>query len=413
MKRQLVSLTIAIAASTVSTMALSTRAQGEDWPMWRGPRGDGVSLESKAPMKWSTTENVRWKTKIAGVGRSSPIVVGDSVFVTAFDTTSQSRQLFRVDKESGKVVWATTVHTAPSENQHKFNTSASATPASDGKLVFTVFVDDKQLVVAATDWKGEVVWKKFLGTYFSRHGFAASPVLCDEGLIINGHQDGDAFVSLLTPSTGEEVWRYKPETNLRSFSTPLVGIVDGQRQIVLAGANQTLGLDPKTGERIWFVAGPSEKVVCSPSIGLGHVFSFGGSPAVRACAIKQDGLKNESEQNIIWKTEKGMPYVPTPVLYGERFHIVDDLGIYTCLDPITGKVLKALRKSGNTYSSPIGVADRVYLFDDSGTCTIIANNNQYEVLAKNSLDEVVQTTPAFSDGSMYIRSEDHLWRIEE
>jgi hypothetical protein len=92
---------------------------------------------------------------------------------------------------------------------------------------------------------------------------------------------------------------------------------------------------------------------------------------------------------------------------------VDDLGIYTCLDPITGKVLKALRKSGNTYSSPIGVAERVYLFDDSGTCTIIANNNKYEVLAKNSLDEVVQTTPAFSGGSMYIRSDDHLWRIEE
>jgi outer membrane protein assembly factor BamB len=284
--------------------------------------------------------------------------------------------------------------------------------ASDGKLIFSVFVDDQKLTVVAQDWNGNVVWQASPGTFFSKHGFAASPVLCPDGLIVNGHQDGDAFVVLLNPETGMERWRYKPDASLRSFSTPLVVDVEGQTQIVLAGAKQTLALDPKTGLRLWYVDGPTEKVVCSPSVGLGHVFSFGGSPEARAIAIKQGGQGNVTDTHIVWTKERGMPYVPTPLLYGDLLHVIDDTGIYTCIEPISGKVLTTKRKGGNTYSSPIGAADRVYMFDDTGMCLVIANNSKYEVLAKNDLGELVQTTPAFADGALYVRSESHLWRIE-
>lgn len=396
---------------SVDVWAVDPIAAPLDWPMWRGPRSDGLSLESVPPLEWSSTKNIAWKTEIPGDGRSSPIVAGDSVFLTTSIAETQSRRLLRIDRESGKVDWNVEIHVGPTEQQHKFNTSASSTPATDGMRVYCTFVDNENMIVAAVDWHGDVVWKTSPGSFMSKHGFAASPVICDEGLLVNGHQDGQAFVVLLDPTQGEEIWRYKPDVDLRSFSTPVVTEIDGTRQIILTGAKQTLGLDPKTGTKIWWVDGPTEKVVCTPSIGLGHIFSFGGSPDVRAIAIKQGGAGDLTNTNIVWTIERGMPYVPTPLLNKEYLHIIDDMGIYTCLNPLTGKSLKTIRKGGNTYSSPVGTSDRIYLFDDTGLCTVIANGPNFEVLAKNSLEELVQTTPAIADNSLYVRSEKHLWRI--
>lgn len=384
-----------------------------DWPMWRGPRCDGISLESTAPLEWSTTKNVAWKTEIPGDGRSSPIVAGDSVFVTTSIAQSQSRRLLRIDRKTGEIQWNSELHIGPTEQQHKFNTSASSTPATDGMRIYCTFVDDEKMIVVAVDWHGDIVWKVSPGSFLSKHGFAASPVICDEGVLVNGHQDGIAFVVLLDPSNGEELWRYKPDVDLRSFSTPVLAEIDGARQIILSGAKQTLGLDPKTGEKIWWVDGPTEKVVCTPSIGLGHIFAFGGSPDVRAIAIRQGGTGDLTKTNIAWTIERGMPYVPTPLLSRDYLHIIDDMGIYTCLNPLTGKSLKTIRKGGNTYSSPVGTKDRIYLFDDTGLCTVIANGPNFEVLAKNSIEELVQSTPAIADNSLYVRSERYLWKISE
>ena len=118
-----------------------------------------------------------------------------------------------------------------------------------------------------------------------------------------------------------------------------------------------------------------------------------------------------TKTNIVWTKERSMPYVPTPLLLDQYLHVVNDAGIYSCVEPVSGNVLKTLRKGGNTYSSPVGFGNKVYFFDDTGLCTVIRNNADYEVIAKNSLDEIVQTSPAISDGALYIRSESHLWKI--
>lgn len=395
----------------LAIFCLSMEARGEDWPMWRGPRGDGIGQGFDVPATWSTSENIRWKLAIPGEGRSSPIVCKDSVFVTTSLTEPLSRRLIRIDRDTGRMVWDVEVHRGPTEKQHRQNTSASSTPATDGQRIYCAFVDDRKMVVSAVDWDGKIVWTVTPGGYFASHGFAASPVLCDGGVLINGHQDGGAFVVLLDGVTGKERWRYKPETNLRSFSTPVLTTIEGGRQIILAGAKQTVGLDPESGERIWWVDGPTEKFVCTPSIGLGHIFSFGGSPSERAFAIRQGGRGDLTKTNIVWTKERSMPYVPTPLLLGKYLHIMNDAGIYSCVEPVSGDVLKTLRKGGNNYSSPVGIRDKVYFFDDSGLCTVIRNSPDYEVLAKNSLDELVQASPAISEGALYIRGERHLWRI--
>ena len=185
------------------------------------------------------------------------------------------------------------------------------------------------------------------------------------------------------------------------------------RQIILTGVKQTVGLEPESGERIWWVNGPTEKFVCTPSIGLGHIFSFGGSPSERAFAIRQGGLGDLTETHIAWTKERSMPYVPTPLLFGNYLHIVNDAGIYTCIEPTSGNVLKTLRKGGNNYSSPVGIGDKMYFFDDSGLCTVIRNSSEYEVIAKNELNELVQTSPAIADGALFVRSEHHVWRRSE
>ncbi len=385
----------------------------EDWPGWRGPRGDGISLDATAPLHWSTTENIVWRTPLPGAGRSSPIVVGNRVFVTAGDPIDETRRVICIDESTGKLLWNVVAHQGPAGTMHRFNSTASSTPVSDGKSVFAVFVDDKGLYVVAVDFEGKIVWSKSPGTYFSNHGFAASPVVYGEGVIVNGHQDGEAFVCMLRKHDGQELWRFKPKMNLRSFSTPVLTTFDGNDQLILTGASQTLALDPKTGEQIWFADGPSQKFVCTPAIGHGMVFSFGGSPDKHAMAVRLGGHGDILTTHLKWRNERSMPYVPSPILVGDRLHIINDSGVYTCLDAPTGETLFSGRKLGSVSSSPVSVADRIYFFEDSGACTIIQNSPDFQVLARNELLETVQTTPAVCHGSLYVRTEMHLIRISE
>lgn len=383
-------------------------ASAADWPGWRGPNGDGISSETEAPLQWSPTENVAWKSPVPGVGRSSPIVWGERVFVTTGDSTDNSRRVLSFERETGKLLWNVSVHQGPGGKMHRFNTTASSTPATDGNLVFAAFVDDKELTVFAIDFNGKVVWSAKPGTFFSNHGFAACPVIYNEGVIINGHRDGNAFVVMLDRKDGHEIWRHQPAVNIRSFSTPVLTQVDGQDQLILTGATQTQGIDPKTGKTIWFAAGPSQKFVSSPTVGQGMVFSFGGSPDKRAMAVRLGGEGDVSQSHVVWRMEKSMPYIPSAILVGDYLHIINDNGVYSCIEPKSGKVLNTGRKLGAVNSSPISVAGRIYFFEDSGVCTVIENGPSFNVLSKNELGETVYSTPAVSEGQLFVRTESNL-----
>jgi outer membrane protein assembly factor BamB len=386
-------------------------SRAEDWPAWRGPRGDGVSSESSPPVHWSATEKVVWKTPVPGFGRSSPIVQGERVFVTTGDAADDSRRVLCFDRDSGRVLWNVAVHHGAGGRMHRLNTTASSTPAADSQCVYAVFIDDRALRVFALDHAGGLAWSASPGSFDSQHGFAASPVLYGEGVIVNGHQDGEAFVVLLRRDDGAEIWRYRPKINLRSFSTPVLIEHEGREQLILAGASQTVALDPRTGEMIWFAEGPSEKFVSTPAVGHGLVFSFGGSPSKRAMAVRLGGSGDVLATHVVWRNERSMPYVPSPVLAGDFLHVISDDGVYTCLDPTTGAVQYNGRKLGPVSSSPVVAAGRVYFFEDSGRCTVVENGAAFEVVAMNEIGEAVYTTPAFAAGSLFVRTESNLVRI--
>ncbi|MGE0758610.1 MAG: PQQ-binding-like beta-propeller repeat protein [Pirellulaceae bacterium] len=386
-------------------------AAEENWSGWRGARGDGISRHREVPLSWTPSENIAWKTPLAGAGRSSPIIWGRRVFLTTSLPTDHTRHVLCLDIATGQVMWDTVVHRGAEGKMHKFNTPASSTPTTDGERVYAIFIDEQGMQVVATDVQGRIVWSKRPGTFYSQHGFAASPVLYRDGLVVNGHQDGEAFVVMLDARTGEERWRYKPAINLRSFSTPVLTQQDGRDLLILTGASQTAALDPLDGQLIWHVQGPSEKFVCTPSVGHGMVFSFGGSPEKIAMAIRLGGSGNVAASHVAWRIERGMPYVPTPLLYGDLLHIVNDLGIYTCLEPATGKTLFSKRAFGPMYSSPIAVEERIYFFEDTGRCTVVRNGRDLDVLATNELGAEVYTTPAVADGCLIVRTVSHVVRI--
>lgn len=390
---------------------MTTGAHAEDWPAWRGPRGDGISLEVDVPQTWSPDNNLAWRTELPGVGRSSPIVSGPHVFVTTGVAEDLTRRVLCLDRNSGKVLWNTVVHTGPGGKMHQDNTMASSTPVTDGTSVFCVFVDDYGMTVASLDMQGEIRWKSTPGTFYSNHGFAASPVLAGTGIIINGQQDGTAFVCMLDKQTGSELWRYTPAVNQRSFSTPVLIQHQGQQQLILTGSQQTVALDPDNGTLIWHAEGPSEKFVCTPSVGHGLVFSFAGSPSKKAHAVRLGGHGDVSQTHIAWKTERSMPYVPSPLLVGDYLHIVNDLGVYSCLEPVSGKVLHTARALGSTYSSPIAAAGRIYMFEDTGRCTVFENRPGFHIIARNDLHEEVYTTPAVSNGQIFVRTVQSLYCI--
>ena len=403
--------TVKPAAVGLILTVVTTTATADNWPMWRGPNGDGVSQEADVPLRWSPTENIVWRKPIRGVGNSSPIVWGDAVFVTSADLDSRERLLMRIDRRSGDVEWMRTVAIAEIEPMHRLNSPASGTPATDGELVYVMFQTGDELLIKAYDFLGEEVWSQIPGEFKSRHGFNSSPVIDGDSLLISGIQDGeDAFIARLDCLSGAIDWKRTVDNPVRSFSTPFLFTSGGQRLAVLSGANRTIGYDPLRGEILWTVNGPAEKTVSSLVCDDDRVFVAGGRDNM-LLAIRPDGSQQVGDSQVVWRATRGIPYVTSPLMYGGYLHVISDEGIYSCFDPASGEVLLRKRLGGTWSSSPVGACDRVYLTSESGVTTVITAGPDFEVLSHNDVGEPVYASLAVSQGELFVRGKDHLFRI--
>jgi len=190
-------------SALLSLFILSHNLSAENWPGWRGPRGDGTSLEKNVPTEWSATKNILWKTPIPGKGHASPIVWGDRIFLVTCDEKTQERLLQCVERTNGKVLWKRTVVKSPLERVHRLNSRASSTPATDGTHVYVSFLDQKEMVVAAYDFTGKPVWQVRPGVFASVHGYCSSPVIWKDKLIVNGDHDGPSYIVGLDRQSGK------------------------------------------------------------------------------------------------------------------------------------------------------------------------------------------------------------------
>lgn len=392
-------------------VSVSGRTFGENWPAWRGPRGDGTSLEKDVPVNWSATENIVWKVPIPGKGHASPIVWGDRIFVvTALEDRNQ-RVLLCLDRANGRALWQRVVLESPLEKLHALNSRASSTPATDGEKVYVSFLDRDKMFVAAYDFDGNEVWSVRPGVFSSRHGYCSSPVLWKDKVLVNGDHDGPAYLAALDRATGETIWKTPRPNKTRSYCPPIVRHIEGRNQMILSGSLCVASYDPDTGEQHWIIDGPTEQYVASLVYNGDLLFMTCGFPDRFVQAIRPNGSGNVTKTHVAWQIEKDCAYVPSPIAIGPYFLGISDTGAATCYEAATGKSLWRERLGPHFSASLVTANGLAYFLSDKGVMTIVKPGPKFEVVARNDLGEQMRASPAISDGQIYLRGANNLYRI--
>lgn len=426
-------MTTRFALSGLHALLVLTAAAvgGENWPGWRGPRGDGTSLDQEVPVHWDAVkgENLVWKVPLAGTGHAGPMIWDDRIFIVACNEESHERTLTCLDRPTGKTLWQKGVFRGPLESKHALNSFASSTPATDGKLVYVSFLEAEdrtipapnvgtprnitpgKMVVAAYDFDGNQKWLVKPGPFISAHGYCASPVLFENLVIVNGDQDGDSYLVALDKETGKEAWRINRQHKIRSYVTPLIREIDGRTQMVLSGSKHILSLNPRDGSQHWVIQGPTEQYVASMVFDGKLLFMAAGYPTYHVMAIRPDGRGDVTETHVAWHETKVACYVPSPVVVNGYLLVADDRGTVNCFAAESGERLWQERLGNHFSASLVTAGGLVYLVADDGRTKVVRPGPKLEVVADNPLGEFCFSSPAIAHDRIYIRGEKHLFCI--
>jgi outer membrane protein assembly factor BamB len=401
-------------------LALPAAAVAEDWPLFRGPTGQGVSSETDVPLHWSATENVAWKVEVPGAGWSSPVVAGDRVYLTTATDGGAACRVLAFDRATGRAVWDKEVFRQTIGRLERKNSPASPTPAADGERVYAVFGDGS---VACLDRDGAVVWTNRDFPHYSQHGLGASPVLYRELLVMpyDGSSSGpdkqvgwkkpweEAKLVAFDKATGKVRWVGRRGPSRIAHVTPVVVAVDGRDQLLSSAGDVIQGFDPATGERLWSVYSKGEGVVPSPVWCDGLAVAASGFEAPTLRAVRPGGKGREPE--LAWELTRQVPTIPSGVYVKPHLFTVSDKGVAQCVGAVTGRVVWSERV-GEAYSaSPVAAAGRVYLLSEAGVTTVVEAGPAFRVLARNPVGERCQASLAISRGQVFLRGEKHLYCI--
>ncbi|MGE5193477.1 MAG: PQQ-binding-like beta-propeller repeat protein [Deltaproteobacteria bacterium] len=399
----------------------------ENWPGWRGPRGDGTSLETGVPIRWSDTENIAWRVDVPCAGHASPIVWEDRVFLVGTDLEHHDRVVTAYDRKTGKLLWERSVVRSPLEGKHRLNSYASSTPATDGKLVYVSFLEKKeppeknQMLVAACDFDGNERWKVRPGVFSSVHGYCSSPVVFEDTVIVNGDHDGESYIVALNRTTGETVWKIPRENRTRSYCTPIIRDIGGRTQMLLSGSKCVASYDPRNGALHWTIDGPTEQFVASLLYTHDLVFVTAGFPELHVLTIKPTGRGKITDSDIAWHhTGKIASYVPSPIAVGDYIFVASDFGVATCFDARDGTIYWSKNLSRHYSASLVTAGGLAYFLDDNGVMQVIRPGKEFDAVAVNRLFAAAEgeeppdscsASPAISQGQIFIRTGKALYCI--
>lgn len=427
--RTLASSLAVLAWGVVGIVGMSGHsAAGAEWNQFRGPNGDGQADDVGLPLQWSADgreQNRQWKVGIPGKGWSSPVVLGDAIYLTTAvpagsaedESTDVSLRLIRVNLHTGQIevdreVFRQDGATAPAI--HDKNSHASPTPIVIDDRIFVHFGHQG---TACLDLDGEPIWKNTQLAYEPQHGNGGSPILVDDLLIFSCDAATDPFLVALDATTGHVRWklpRTVEATKKFSFCTPTLIEADGQRQVICPGSNIVGAHDPDTGRELWHVRYDGYSVVPKPVWGNGMVYVCTGFDSPSLLAIRTAGATGDvTDTHVAWKATRGVPHTPSLILHDGLLFMVSDDGIATCLDATTGQNVWRERLGGNFSASPILVGDRIYFFSEEGKTYVVRAGRSYELLAENDLDEQTLASCAVADHALIVRTAGHLYRIAE
>lgn len=354
-----------------------------------------------------------WKVAVPGAGHSSPIVWEDRLFLTTALKESQERVLLCYERNTGALLWQKTVITSPLEAKNAENSYASSTPATDGKQVYTTFLEGSNVVVAAHDYAGKQAWMTRPGQFYSQWGFSHDPLLFEDKVIVDCDSKGENFIVALDQRDGRIRWKVQRTNATQSYSKPLIQQMAGRVQMVVPGNKSVTSYDPRDGRELWVVDGPSEDCVLTPVYNRRADLVLSGSswPKRALLAIKPDGEANVTQTKVAWTTTEGAPYVPSPVAVDDWFFTS---GFATkegfCFEAATGKVLWH-EKMGLHHASPVTAKGLVFFLNDDGVMHVVRAAGEYELVARNELGEKTYASPALSNGQMFLRSFTNLFCI--
>jgi len=398
-------------------------AQSEDWPWFRGPGRQGISQEKGVPTQWSATENIRWKTTIAGEGWSSPIVCGDRIFVTTALDNGSSLHLICLDRLSGKVAWDKEIIRQKAGHKQQYNSYATPTPATDGTRVYLPACDGRILAVSLA---GEVQWTNSdFDHYYSEHGLAVSPVLYEDLVImpfdwsspppdtkIGWQVPWDKAVILaVDKNTGKTRWRGSRGSSRIAHVTPQIARVQGQDQLVSGAGNVIQGFDLKTGARLWTVDSPGEGVVPSVVIGEGLVFTASGFGESRIRAVRLGGHGDVTKTHRVWESPDDVPKMSSMLFVAPHLYLATETGVAKCFQAATGEVVWRERLGNKFSASPVWADGKIYFLAENGKMTVVLDGPTFQVVAQNDLGEKCCASPAISQGNLFLRTDKTLYCI--
>jgi outer membrane protein assembly factor BamB len=424
-------------AVVLSPLAL----EADNWPTWRGPEKDGMA-QSDPPVRFSDTENLKWKTPIPGRGHSSPVVWDNKIFVTtaipmsappppaaasgegrrgpgggAGPLVDHRFDLLCLDKNTGKTLWQKTAVTAtPHEGYHqRYGSFASNSPVTDGKHVFAFFGSRG---VYAYDLDGNLAWKKNFNVKMLMHnefGEGTAAVLEGDTLLLNFDHKGDSFLVALDKNSGAERWRTARD-EITNWSPPLVVEHQGHKQIVIAATTKVRSYDFATGKLIWECAGLGSNTIPAPVQHGDVVYVQSGhrDPNLMAIRLGREGDLTGTDA-ILWSTTRGTAYSASPVIDDGKLYVLTDRGLISCFDAETGQPYYQQQRLPNPYTfkaSPVGAADKLYLSSEEGDVIVLKMGPQYEPIAVNKFkDQSFIASPAIVGGEIFLRSETTLFAI--
>lgn len=419
-------LVTALAAFAV-TAASAAPASAADFSQFRGPAGDGHAEASGLPVSWNASDHVAWQVPVIGKGWSSPIVVGDRLFLTTAARKAgggqddQSLRALCLDLKTGKTLWDSEVfpsnHVPTRGLLHSKNSHASPTPISDGKMLFVHFGTEGTAALELET--GRIAWKMRDLAYVPRHGGGGSPALVDGLLVVTCDGQDVGYVAAINTRNGKIAWKTDRTLDLPrkfSFSTPLVIEVNGQKQIVCPGTGLVAAYEPKTGKEIWRVLyGDGYSVIPRPVFGHGLVYVCSGWSTPTLFAIRPTGRGDVTNTHIAWKqtSKSNVPHTPSVLLVNDELFLISDTGIASSLEARTGKLHYRKRIGGKFSASPTFADGKIFIQSESGHGYVLRPGKQYVELGRSQLEGRTFASYAVADNALFIRTESRLFRIEQ